>query len=236
MAVYYIHWGLIFPHFLRKHNRWGQAAWIYSGSAPRPTPEHSRPKGNRIGPPPRKDIMMKQKSFEPTGKPLAGYLLGGLLAGLLFFGGGSFSGTPAHAGELDPVQNSVISTDLFLSWIGNQQKTLGLTPDQTRELRDIRVDFKLKSQDLGREMGRIAGSLSQEVGTYPIPLDKVKPSIRRLSDLRGELTLSAISSLARVQGILNKSQWEKARTSWSTHLATARSKAPSKPSNTPDKK
>ena len=184
----------------------------------------------------RERIKMNQKSFATTGKPLAGYLLGGLLAGLLLFGGGIFSGSSASAGELDPVQNSVISTDLFLSWIGNQQKPLGLTPDQVRELRDIRVDFKLKSQDLGREMGRIAGSLSQEVGTYPIPLDKVKPSIRRLSDLRGELTLSAISSLARVQGILKKSQWEKARTSWSTHLATSRSKDSAPSSKNPDKK
>ncbi len=176
---------------------------------------------------------MNQTSHETPGQSLAGYFLGGLVAALLFFGSGILSGVTAQAGELDPVQNSVISTDLFLSWIGNQQKPLSLSPDQVRELRDIRVDFKLKSQDLGREMGRIAGSLSQEVGTYPIPLDKVKPSIRRLSDLRGELTLSAISSLARVQGILKKSQWEKARTSWSEHLAAARSPEHSNASKTP---
>ncbi|MCL4460806.1 MAG: hypothetical protein M1297_03695 [Nitrospirae bacterium] len=182
---------------------------------------------------------MNQPSHAPAGKPLAGYLLGGLFAGLLLLQGPALLSPPpsARAGELDPVQNSVISTDLFLSWIGNQQKSLSLSPDQVRELRDIRVDFKLKSQDLGREMGRIAGSLSRDVGTYPIPLNKVKPSIRRLSDLRGELTLSAISSLARVQGILKKAQWDKARMSWSAHLAASRSTESSSPSKkTPPKK
>ncbi|MHB8421478.1 MAG: hypothetical protein ACYC9S_02650 [Leptospirales bacterium] len=146
----------------------------------------------------------------------------GMLIGLLVLssGLGIPSLKPFHvwASELDPVQNSVISTDLFLNWIPSQKKELGLTSGQVRELKDIQVDFRLKSQDLGREMGRVAAILSKDVGTFPIPLKKVKPAIQRLSDLRGEVTYSAIRSLARVQGILKQQQWDKARRNWSILL------------------
>lgn len=160
----------------------------------------------------------------------------GMLIGWMILASGSgisiLEPLQASAAELDPVQNSVISTDLFLNWIPSQQKELGLTNDQVRELRDIQVDFRLKSQDLGREMGRIAETLSKEVGTFPIPLKKVKPEIQRLSDLRGEVTYSAIRSLARVQGILKKAQWDKARQDWSTLLSkqqsTSKPKGPSR--------
>lgn len=180
---------------------------------------------------------MNQTRQHRGGKPLPGRSLGVTLSCLLLLATLAIApGSDARAGELDPVQNSVISTDMFLSWLGNQQNSLGLSQDQVQELRDIRVDFKLKSQSLGREMGRVAETLSHDVGTYPIPLDKVRPSIRRLSDLRGELTLDAISSLSRVQGILKKAQWDKARMDWSARLRASGSTKPPADSGKPSRK
>lgn len=161
---------------------------------------------------------MEKKMWKRAGK---GFLIAVLIGFMVLAGGlevSSLKPSQAFASELDPVQNSVISTDLFLNWISSQQKQLGFTTEQARELRDIQVDFRLKSQDLGREMGRVAGSLSKDVGMFPIPLKKVKPEVQRLSDLRGEVTYSAIRSLARVQGILKKDQWDKARRDWSVML------------------
>ncbi len=154
-----------------------------------------------------------------TGRGFLAGVMTGLIVLAIAPGFSSMLPKQIQAAELDPVQNSVISTDLFLNWLPSQQKELGLTNDQVRELRDIQVNFRLKSQDLGKEMGRIAGSLSKKVSVFPIPLQEVKPEIQRLSDLRGEVTFSAISSLAHVQGILKKEQWDKARQDWSTLLS-----------------
>jgi hypothetical protein len=122
----------------------------------------------------------------------------------------------ARASEIETLQSSVISTDMFLNWLPAQKSSLKLSSDQVKELRDIQVDFKLKSQDLGKEIGALATQLAAKVNQYPIPIGEVRPKIRRLSELRGELTYSAITSLSRVQGTLNRQQWETARRIWST--------------------
>ncbi len=124
-----------------------------------------------------------------------------------------------RASEIETLQSSVISTDLFLNWLPSQKSSLKLSSDQVKELRDIQVDFRLRSQDLGKEIGVLATRLATWVSKYPIPLEKVRPKIRRLSELRSELTYSAIRSLARVQGTLNRDQWDAARRIWSTLIA-----------------
>lgn len=131
----------------------------------------------------------------------------------------AFAAPDVRASEIETLQSSVISTDLFLNWLPAQQSSLKLTKDQVKELRDIQVDFRLKSQDLGKEIGSLANDLAGRIGEYPIPLADVKPKIRRLSELRSELTYSAIRSLARVQGTLTREQWETARRIWSTLIA-----------------
>ena len=154
-------------------------------------------------------------------------MLGGVLVLSILF----FFPESCRAGDLGAFQSSVISTDLFLSWI--PAKDLKLTSGQVAALREVQGDFKGKSEEVGRRIERNAQILSKEVSKYPIDLSKIKPAIGEISNLRGELTYHAIKSLYRVQTILSQPQWDQAKAEWAHLLATkavAPSQAPSMPS------
>ncbi len=139
----------------------------------------------------------------------------------------------AHAGDLSALQTSVVSTDLFLSWIPSQAPALGLSSGQTAALREIQGDFRSRSEDIGRRIQKDALVLSVEVGKYPIDIKKVKPVLEEISNLRSDLTYHAIKSLYRVQTTMNEGQWEKAKAEWSHILATRAIAPPSKKSDKP---
>ncbi|MGC8499829.1 MAG: hypothetical protein ACYDBP_03270 [Leptospirales bacterium] len=126
----------------------------------------------------------------------------------------------ANAGDLSALQTSVVSTDLFLSWIPGQAPALGLSAGQTAALREIQGDFRSRSEDIGRRIQKDALVLSVEVGKYPIDIKKVKPVLEEISNLRSDLTYHAIKSLYRVQSAMNEGQWDKAKAEWSHILAT----------------
>ena len=175
-------------------------------------------------------IIRKEESGEFSGWRVGvwGILLGGVLVLSTLF----FFPESGRAGDLGAFQSSVISTDLFLSWIPAQAKELKLTSGQVAALREVQGDFKGKSEEVGRRIGRNAQILSKEVSKYPIDLAKIKPAIGEISNLRGELTYHAIKSLYRVQTILSQAQWDQAKAEWAHILATkavAPSQTPSKP-------
>ena len=144
---------------------------------------------------------------------------GALFGGILFVAALVWAPGPAGAGDLGAFQSSVISTDLFLSWIPAQAKDLHLTSTQVAALKEVQGDFRGKSAEVGRRIERNAKILGKEVGKYPIDLSKIKPAIGEISTLRGELTYHAIKSLYRVQTILNQSQWDQAKAEWAHILA-----------------
>lgn len=158
---------------------------------------------------------------------LAGILLMGLIVTL--------SSRPARASDLGAFQSSVISTDLFLTWIPAQEKDLKLSSGQIAALREVQGDFRGKSQEVGRRIERNAKLLSEEVGKYPINLAKIKPAIGEISTLRGELTYHAIKSLYRVQTILSQAQWDQAKAEWA-HVLAAQAVESSKGQAPPPKK
>lgn len=161
-----------------------------------------------------------------------------VLSGLVAFIGSAvlwFSPASAQADDLAALQTSVISTDLFLSWIPLQKEDLGLTLEQVSSLRTIQGDFKARSEAIGRRIQKNAGVLSAEVSRYPIDLKKIKPSIDEISELRGELTYSAIKSLFLVQTTLKQSQWDKAKGEWA-HILASQTVAPASSPARPPKK
>ncbi|EQD24897.1 MAG: hypothetical protein D084_Lepto4C00316G0003 [Leptospirillum sp. Group IV 'UBA BS'] len=159
-------------------------------------------------------------------------LFGGFLVLSVMF----FAPESVLAGDLGAFQSSVVSTDLFLSWIPAQARDLKLSAGQVAALKEVQGDFKGKSLEVGRRIERNAQILSQEVSKYPIDLAKIKPAIGEISTLRGELTYHAIKSLYRVQTILNRAQWDQAKAEWA-HILAARAVAPSRPpSSHPGKK
>jgi hypothetical protein len=137
-----------------------------------------------------------------------------LIATAIFFVSGK-----ARANDLAALQTSVISTDLFLEWIPAQKSDLALSSEQVSALRDVQGEFKSKSEAIGRRIERNAAILNQEVSRYPIDLRKIKPAIQEISQLRGELTYSAIKSLYHVQTILKQPQWDQAKSEWEHVLA-----------------
>nr|EES52464.1 MAG: protein of unknown function [Leptospirillum ferrodiazotrophum] len=153
---------------------------------------------------------------------LAGVSLVAVLAG----GGIVLAPATSRAGDLSALQTSVVSTDLFLTWIPTEGPALGLTAGQTAALREIQGDFRSRSEEIGRRIQKDAVMLSGEVGKYPIDLHKVKPVLEEISNLRGELTYHAIKSLYRVQTTMNQGQWDKAKAMWS-HILAARTVTPS---------
>jgi hypothetical protein len=157
----------------------------------------------------------------------AHFLRGGLfvlfLAAVLFL-------FPCHAraNDLAALQTSVISTDLFLQWVPAQKSELGLSSEQIEALRGVQGDFKEKSEEIGQRIQRNASLLTKEVSKYPINLKKIKPAIEEISQLRGNLTYSAIKSLFRVQSILRQSQWDQAKSEWA-HILAEKTVAPFPP-------
>lgn len=133
--------------------------------------------------------------------------------------------SPACANDLAALQTSVISTDLFLSWIPGQSSDLALSPEQVSALKAVQGNFKGRSEEIGRRIQRSAEILSQEVGKYPIDLKAIKPAIDEISELRGELTYSAIKSLSHVQNILRRTQWDRAKGEWA-HILAAKAFSP----------
>lgn len=152
-----------------------------------------------------------------------------LFAMLVAFSFCAFPGDAA-ADDLAALQTSVISTDLFLGWLPAQKADLNLTSEQVSALRSVQGDFKGKSEEIGRRIQRNAGVLSEEVSKYPIDLKKIKPAIEEISQLRGDLTYSAIKSLFRVQSILRQSQWDQAKSEWG-HILASKAVAPAAPSS-----
>ena len=144
-----------------------------------------------------------------------GAIFGGILFVAILLGAPGSAG----AGDLGAFHSSVISTDLFLSWIPAQAKDLHLTSGQVAALKEVQGDFRGKSAEVGRRIERNAQILGKEVGKYPIDLSKIKPAIGEISTLRGELTYHAIKSLYRVQTILNQSQLDQAKAEWAHVLA-----------------
>jgi len=134
---------------------------------------------------------------------------------------------PAYvqADDLAALQTSVISTDLFLGWLPAQKSDLKLSSEQVSALRSVQGDFKGKSEEIGRRIQRNAVILSDEVSKYPIDLKRIKPAIEEISQLRGDLTYSAIKSLFRVQSILKQSQWDQAKSEWG-HILASKAVAP----------
>ena len=155
-------------------------------------------------------------------------LAGVSLAAVLSGGAIALSPASSRAGDLSALQTSVVSTDLFLTWIPTEGPALGLTAGQTSALREIQGDFRSRSEEIGRRIQKDAVMLSGEVGKYPIDLHKVKPVLEEISNLRGELTYHAIKSLYRVQTTMNQGQWDKAKAMWS-HILAARTVTPSTP-------
>ena len=164
-----------------------------------------------------------RKGFQ--GRILAGVGLVVALSGAVLL-----SPPSARAGDLSALQTSVVSTDLFLSWIPTQSPTLALSSGQAAALREIQGDFRSRSEEIGRRIQKDALMLSGEVGKYPIDLKKVKPVLEEISNLRGELTYHAIKSLYRVQTTMNEGQWDKAKAMW-RHILASRIVAPSTSSN-----
>ena len=152
-------------------------------------------------------------------------LAGASLVAVLSGGAILFSPASSRAGDLSALQTSVVSTDLFLTWIPTEAPALGLTAGQAAALREIQGDFRSRSEEIGRRIQKDAVMLSSEVGKYPIDLHKVKPVLEEISNLRGELTYHAIKSLYRVQTTMNQGQWDKAKAMWS-HILAARTVAP----------
>ncbi|MGC8529416.1 MAG: hypothetical protein ACP5OP_04370 [Leptospirillia bacterium] len=158
-------------------------------------------------------------------------LLDRILAGVslvAILSGGAILLSPASscAGDLSALKTSVVSTDLFLTWIPTEGPALGLSAGQTAALREIQGDFRSRSEEIGRRIQKDAVMLSTEVGKYPIDLKKVKPVLEEISNLRGELTYHAIKSLYRVQTTMNQAQWDKAKGLWS-HILAAQTVTPS---------
>ena len=165
-------------------------------------------------------------------KGLSGRILAGVGLVVAVSWGVLLAFSSARAGDLSALQTSVVSTDLFLSWIPTQSPSLALSSGQTAALREIQGDFRSRSEEIGRRIQKDALTLSTEVGKYPIDLGKVKPVLEEISNLRGELTYHAIKSLYRVQTTMNEGQWDKAKAMWS-HILATRTVSPSSPASPP---
>ena len=166
-------------------------------------------------------------------KGFSGRMLAGLSLGVAISGAILLSSPSARAGDLAALRTSVVSTDLFLSWIPTQSASLGLSPGQTSALREIQGDFRSRSEDIGRRIQKDALMLSGQVEKYPIDLKNVKPVLEEISNLRGALTYHAIKSLYRVQTTMNEGQWDKAKAMWSHILASRTVTHSASPQGTP---